>query len=93
MQYPDRGVTRIIFAVITAVMCSVAAFPAASQITEASVNVHLQVVNRCAMSLDSSANNARINVHCTRLVAYNVRIHPEASHTEQNGVNRVVVNY
>lgn len=68
--------------------------PASAAIIEAAVNVHLRVVNRCAMSLSSSALNPRVDVHCSRPVAYEIKIHqqPPSSVSEAN-YGRVVISY
>ncbi|MEW6484170.1 hypothetical protein [Tatumella ptyseos] len=65
------------------------AFPASSQIVEASLGVHLQVVNRCAMLLEASAGD--ISVHCNRHVAYRISVRPDVVNVD--GMNRVVVSY
>ena len=65
------------------------AFPATSQIVEASLGIHLQVVNRCAMLLEASAGD--ISVHCNKHVPYRITVHPNVVNEE--GINRVVVSY
>ncbi len=94
MRNPGRYTLAIVLSVFLSVACSGIAFPSSAAIIEAAVNVHLQVVNRCAMSLVTSANNARINVHCNRPVAYHIRVNQEPVQVaQQQQFRRVVISY
>lgn len=89
MRYPYRSIRVLVFSAIFSAMSLMIAFPASSQIVEASLGVHLQVVNRCAMLLEASAGD--ISVHCNRHVAYRISVRPDAAN--KDGPKRMVVSY
>ena len=89
MRYPHRSIRALVFSAIFSAMSLMVAFPSTSQIVEASLGIHLQVVNRCAMLLEASAGD--ISVHCNRHVAYRITVRPDVAN--MNGINRVVVSY
>ncbi len=89
MRYPHRSIRVLVYTAIFSAMSLMVAFPVSSQIVEASLGIHLQVVNRCAMLLEASAGD--ISVHCNRHVAYRITVRPDVAN--MNGINRVVVSY
>ncbi|GAA0487969.1 MULTISPECIES: hypothetical protein [Tatumella] len=69
-------------------------FPVTAALTDAGINIRLQVVNRCAMSVASSADSPQVNVQCPRSVTYLVRVHQQAeTYDHQPQYRRVEVSY
>lgn len=69
-------------------------FPVSAALADAGMNVRLQVVNRCAMSVVSSADSPQVNVQCPRTVTYLVRVHQQSeTYGHQQHYRRVEVRY
>lgn len=92
MRYPKRRIIKgiILELAFIAFYLGVIA-PAMAQITEASMGVHLRVMNRCTMTVNS--DDGETSVSCSRPVAYRVSISQPVSSSTATVANRVTVNY
>lgn len=94
MRYPGNTQLVIVLSFCLAIAGSGWFTPASAAIIEAAVNVHLRVVNRCAMSVTSFTANPRVDVRCSRPVAYDVKVHQQPpSAVSDSEYGRVVISY
>ena len=94
MRYPGNTLLVMVLSFCFVIAGAGLFTPVSAAVIEAAVNVHLRVVNRCAMSVASSTLNPRVDVHCNRPVAYEVRIHQQTpSSVSRADYGRVVISY
>lgn len=92
MQYPKRKIIKAIVLDIAFVAFYLGIIGTAfAQITEATFGVHLRIVSRCTMTVNSYDGDTSVN--CNRPVAYRINTVQQPSNSDGSDINRVTVNY